>query len=176
MFARIVSALVASLRAIGRVLGRIATAPFRFVNGLIGDGDPAMPPAPAVSAEADDAPAPAQDLESVYEQVALQVMQWCVDSLVAAGPAPIPPRMPRSIAEWLRGLSREECIGIGSADRTAVSAHFRGYELIQGVRRVRPLDRAEWPPEPALESGPGEMFSDRAGEEIAPSSVGPAAP
>lgn len=173
MLVRIFAAIVAGLRAIGRVLGRVATAPFRLIDGLIGGGDPAVPPVPAVSDEIDDAPSPAQDIKSVYEQVALQVMQWCVDSLVSNTSAPIPPRMPRGIAEWLPGLSREECIELGSASRVVVSSHLRGYELIPSVRSVRPLDRAEWSLEPALEPGAGGLFSDHVGEEIAPSSVAP---
>jgi hypothetical protein len=101
------------------------------------------------------------------------VMQWCVASLVADGHSPIPPKMPRKIAEWLPGLTREECISLGCADRTAVSAHLRSYDLVRGVRSVRPLDRLEWPPETgfAPDQGSGGFLSFVADAGTAPCSA-----
>jgi hypothetical protein len=145
MLKQIFSAIASALMSVGRMLGRVVGLPFRVLDYIV--GGPPVPPMPETSMEADDVPGPAPDDRRHYEQVALAVMQWCIDSLVADGPAPIPPKMPRKIAAWLPGLTREECIFIGGADRNAVSAHIRSYELIRGVRSVRSLDRVDWPPE-----------------------------
>jgi hypothetical protein len=170
MLKAVFSAIMSALRAARRVLGRIAAMPIHMLDALFGGGSPAVPPMPEVSAEADDVPAPAQDHRRHYEQIALAVMQWCVDSLVADGPAPIPPKMPRKIAAWLPGLTREECISIGCADIMAVSAHIRSYELVRAVRSVRPLDRVEWPPESgfAPDHGCGGFLSALAAADTAP--------
>jgi hypothetical protein len=166
MLKAIFSAIAVSLKAVGRLFGRVAMWPFHQLDGLFGGGGLAVPPAPNVSAEVDDVPAaPALDYKLIYERLALDVMQWCADSLVADTQAPIPPKMPRSISAWLPGLTREECISLGCADRMAVSAHLRSYDLLPGVRSVRPLDRLEWPPEPgfAPDQGSGGFLSALAG-------------
>jgi hypothetical protein len=155
------------------VLG-IAMAPLRLVDRILGGGGPPVPPMPVESSEADDVPAaPAPDYKLIYEQLAIDVLQWCCDSLVAGGHAPIPSKMPRGISAWLPGLTREECVAIGSADRMAVSAHLCSYELVRGVRSVRPLDRVEWPPETefAPDQGSGRFLSFVAGAGTAPSSA-----
>jgi hypothetical protein len=161
MLKSVFSAIASALKAVGRVFRRVAVAPFRAIGGLFGVGGYDVPPAPEVSDEADDVPTPAPDYKVIYEQLALAVMQWCVDSLVAGDHAPIPPKMPRKVAAWLPGLTREECIAIGCADRMAVFAHLRSYDLVRGVRSVRPLDRLEWPPETgfAPDQGSGGFLS-----------------
>jgi len=161
MLKAVFSAIASVLKSFGRLFGRVAAAPFRMLDGMLGGGGPAVPPAPEASAEAEDVPAPAQDHKHLYEQIALAVMQWCLDSLVADHKMPIPPKMPRGISAWLPGLTRDECIVLASADRMAVSAHIRSHELVRGVRSVRPLDRLEWPPEPGLapDQGSGGFFS-----------------
>ena len=159
MLKQIFAAIIAGLRSIGRLLRGTAAMPFRMLDGVLGGGGPDVPQMPAVSAEDDDVPAPAEDHKHLYEQVALAVMQWCVDSLVTDGPAPIPRKMPRKIGEWLPGLTREECISLACADKMAVSAHVRSFELVSGVRSVRPLDRLEWPPELAPDQGSGGFRS-----------------
>jgi hypothetical protein len=161
MLKQIFSAVASALKAVGLLFGRVAAMPLRLFDGLLGGGGSAVPPMPEVSAEADDVPAPATDYKRLYEQIALAVMQWCVDSLVAGGHAPIPTKMPRKIAEWLKGLTREECIAIGCADRMAVSAHLRNYDMLRGVRSVRSLDHLEWPPETgfAPDHGSGGFLS-----------------
>lgn len=85
----------------------------------------------------------------MYEEIALSVMQWAVDSLAADSQAPMPSKMPRKLAAWLPGLSRDDLITLACSDRMAVSAHIRSHKLIPGVRSVRQLDRVEW----SLESG-----------------------
>lgn len=171
MLMRIVSAIVAGLKAVGRVLGRVAAAPFHMLGGLIGGGEPAAPPAPTVSDEADDMPAPSQDLKKAYEQLALAVMQWCVDSLAADEPAPTNSGMSRGVSNWLPGLTREECISLATADIAAIVAHLRSHEPVPGVRSVRPLDRIEWPPESAPWQDPGKLLSVYVDEDIEPSSA-----
>jgi hypothetical protein len=175
MLKQIFSAVASALKAVGRLFGRVAAMPLRMLDVLLGGGGPAEPPMTAVSSEADDVPPePAPDHKHLYEQIALAVMQWCLDSLVAGGQAPIPPKMPRKVAAWLPGLTRDECIALASANRMAVSAHVRSYELLRGVRSVRPLDRLEWPPEPgfAPDQGSGGFLSDLAdaGTETCPAS------
>jgi hypothetical protein len=174
MLKAIFSAISSALRAVCRLSGRVATWPARMLGGLFGGGGLAVPPAPETSAEVDDVPpAPAPDYKMIYEQTALAVMQWCVDSLVAGTPAPIPPKMPRGISAWLPGLTREECISLGCADRMAVSAHLRTFDLVRGVRSVRPLDCLEWPPEPrfAPDEGSGGFLSVLAAAGTATSAI-----
>jgi hypothetical protein len=174
MLKAIFSAISSALRAVCRLSGRVATWPARMLGGLFGGGGLAVPPAPETSAEVDDVPpAPAPDYKMIYEQTALAVMQWCVDSLVAGTPAPIPPKRPRGISAWLPGLTREECISLGCADRMAVSAHLRTFDLVRGVRSVRPLDCLEWPPEPrfAPDEGSGGFLSVLAAAGTATSAI-----
>jgi hypothetical protein len=161
MLKAVFSAIVSALKSVGRLFGRVAVAPFRMLDGLLGGVGPAVPAAPEVSAEADDVPPPPPDHKRLYEQIALAVMQWCLDSLVADHKVVIPSKMPRGIAAWLPGLARDECIALASADRMAVSAHIRSYSLMRGVRSVQPLDRLEWPPEPgfAPDQGSGGFLS-----------------
>ncbi|MBN9004896.1 MAG: hypothetical protein J0H40_05720 [Rhizobiales bacterium] len=149
MLKKIFSAIAAGLKAIGRLVGGVVTAPFRALDAVLGGGSD-VPPLPAATPETEDVPAPAktEDMTKVYAEVALAVMQWCVESLTADAPAPMPANMPRKIAAWLPGLTREECFALGCAELSAISAHIRSYELVRGVRSVRPLERAEWPPEP----------------------------
>jgi hypothetical protein len=179
MLKAIFSAIASALRGIGRLFGRVAVMPFRALDGLLGGGGLAVPLAPDVSAEVDDVPAvPALDYKLIYERLALNVMQWCCDSLVADTQAPIPPKMPRGISAWLPGLTRGECISLGCADKMAVSAHLRSYDLVSGVRSVRPLDRLEWPPEPgfAPDQGSGGFLSALAGAGTATWSAADPAP
>ncbi|MGM4916236.1 hypothetical protein [Tardiphaga sp. 813_E8_N1_3] len=161
MLKAVFSAIASALKSFGRMFGRIATAPFRMLDGVLGGGGPDVPPAPEVSAEADDVPRVAPDHKRLYEQLPLDVMQWCCDSLVAGEQASMPPKMPRSIAAWLNGLTRDECIALACADRISVSDHIRCYDLVAGVRSVQPLDRLEWPPEPGLapDQGSGGFLS-----------------
>ncbi len=171
MLARIISAIVAGLKAVGRVLGRVAAAPFHMLGGLIGGGEPAAPPPPTASDEADDMPPQPQDLKGAYEQIALAVMQWCVDSLAADEPAPTPSGMSRGVSNWLPGLTREECISLATADISAIVAHLRSHEPVPGVRSVRPLARIEWHPESAPWRDPGKLLSVLVDADTEPSSA-----
>lgn len=166
MLKQIFSAVASAMKAAGRLFGRVAALPFRALDSILGEGGTAVPPAPEVSPEADDVPPPATDYKHLYEQLALDVMQWCCDSLVAGGQVSMLPKMPRNISAWLPGLTHDECIALACADRMAVSSHLRSYELVRGVRSVRPLDRLEWSPEPGLAPDQGSsgflsVFADR---------------
>ncbi|MBN9007114.1 MAG: hypothetical protein J0H40_17070 [Rhizobiales bacterium] len=173
MLKKIFSAIVAGLKAIGRLVGGVVTAPFRALDAAFGGGSD-VPPLPAATPETEDVPAPSktEDLTKVYEQVALAVMQWCVESLTADAPASMPANMPRKIAEWLPRLTREECFALGCAEYAAVYAHIRSSELLTGVRSVRPLERVEWPPEPRPAPGTGGLISDPSDEASSTFEVG----
>jgi hypothetical protein len=103
MLRRIFAAIIAGLRSIGRMVGRAAAVPFRMFDQWFGGNGSDLSQVPEVSAEHDDVPAPAEDQRHLYEQAALAVMQWCVDSLAADAPAADPvedAEDDRGVAAW----------------------------------------------------------------------------
>ena len=155
---QILSAVVSALKSIGRFAGRIAIAPLRMLGGLVGGavgscGPLAVPPTIEDYAEGDVASAPpAPDMKAVGEQLASIVMEWAAHSIVHEQPVPLPPKLPRALAAWMPGLTRDEYFAIINADRSQVPMHLRALSLLPGVRSVRPLDPVKWQKEPMQSS------------------------
>lgn len=148
MFRKILTSIASAIRTALSFLGRAATAPFRFLGGLAGGGDAGIPPAPPDDEDMESTQmlAPTDDT-ALYERIAALIMRWCTESIIADRHLDMPPApaMPRSCAEWLCGLERNELIALGMATKTAVAEHIRGDALIAGVRAVQPLPKMEWP-------------------------------
>lgn len=155
MLRKILASIVTAVRTALSFLGRAATAPFRFLGGLAGDGAAGIPPAPVDDDDTESvySPTPGNDT-ALYERIAALVMRWCTESVIADRQLPMPPAptLPRSCAEWLCGLERDELIAIGMAAKTAVAEHIRGDTLIPGVRAVQPLPKNKWPRATPLEA------------------------
>lgn len=164
MLKQIISAIMRALRSVGRVAGRIASAPFVALGSMFGGGGGDMPMAPEVQPYAGDVdePATGSDMDVVYRELANCVMAWAAESIVAGQPVPLPPKMPRSISAWLIGITLDEAHAILNATESEVSAHLWSRVLINGVSSVRPLDAVVWPEEPQLaidEGSPGFLLS-----------------
>jgi hypothetical protein len=152
MLRSVITAVVSALRSLGRLVGRTTAAPFVALNSLIGGGGGvagAPIEIPEVAAPEVVVPSKAVDNTRLYEDIAIAVMTWCADSLIADTPAPVSTKLPLGVREWLPGLTRVECDAIIEADKTAVSAHLQRLFDLHGVRPVQPLrPLREWPPAP----------------------------
>jgi hypothetical protein len=155
MLRKILASIVTAVRAAFSFLGRVAAAPLRFLGGMAGSGGGSIPPAPedGEDLESVQTPAPPDDT-ALYERIAALVMRWCTESVIADRHLEMPPApaMPRSCAEWLIGLERDELIALGMATKAAVAEHIRGTALIDGVRAVQPLPKNKWPQATPLEA------------------------
>lgn len=153
MLRKFLASIVTAVRTALSFLGRAAIAPLRFLGGLAGGGDAGIAPAPVDDEDLESVQTPASpDNNALYERIAALVMRWCTESVIADRHLPMPPAMPRSCAEWLCGLERDELIAIGMATKTAVAEHIRGDTLIPGVRAVSPLPKNKWPRATPLEA------------------------
>ena len=150
MLKAIFRAIVNALRAVGRAAGRIVAAPFAALGSIFeGEGRDFTPPQ-VQEYDADEyEPSSGPDMDAVYRELANIVMTWAAVSIMDGKPAPLPPppKMPRALSEWLRGISLDEAHAIINATENEVFAHLRARELISGVRSVRPLEPAVWPAE-----------------------------
>jgi hypothetical protein len=149
----IVAAVLSAFKAVFSCARKVASLPFRVLNAILGGGsDIDIPPAHEVtSEESDEAPSPKTDWVKIYENLALLVMRWCVESVELGQPAPVPPKMPRGLSEWLPGLRESELVALVSSGRMGISAHIRSQELVPGVRSVRKLEAIKWPEKPRPE-------------------------
>lgn len=150
MFKSIMKAIGAALRATFSVLRNVISIPGRLVAGLLG-GSASPPPAgdsPLVT-NLKEQIAEEQASQTNYKRIAEAIWSWCIDALIAEGPVPVPPFLPRAVKEWLPGIMPEEAERLVSADKTAIEAHVRGLFPLPGVRPVQPLAAVEnWAPEP----------------------------
>lgn len=161
----IFSAIGAALRAAFLCLRAVISIPGRLLGSVFGG--------PMVGPPAGDSPA-VQDLAARvaeedakaadnWRRIADAMWHWCMDSLIADGPVAVPSWLPRSLKEWMPGLTAQEAEKLVSADKTALQSHVRGLFAVPGVRKVQKLDPvSEWPPEPAyVEPSPGwaSMFA-----------------
>jgi hypothetical protein len=153
MLKSIIAAVLTALKSVFSCARKLVPLPFRMFDAMLGGGsDIDIPPAPELpSEEGDEVRSPAPGWESIYQNLALSVMRWCVESVELGQPAPVPPKMPRGISEWLLGLREAELIALVSAGRIGISAHIRSQELVSGVRSVRKLEAAKWPEKPRPE-------------------------
>lgn len=146
----IVTAIISAFKAIGSFARRVAAAPFAALASAFGSGvDQSVVPtvSPPAADGDDDEPAPGPNLDVVYRELAIAARTWAANSILAGQPEPLPPRFPRAMQEWLRGITPDEAHAIINASEKQVFAHLRSSELIVGVRSVRPLEPAVWPEE-----------------------------
>jgi len=159
MLRLIVSSIRSALRSAFRFIGRAMSLPGQLLGGFVGVPDPGDMPEQAPPEDLSAGRNEPVDNSEVYEAVANLVRMWCADSLIDDRPAPLPPKLPRKILEWLPGLTRDECDAIIQVDNYSVSAHCQGLYDIAGVRPVGRLPAMqEWPPETEKEVSPD--FSD----------------
>jgi hypothetical protein len=153
MLQSIVAAVLAVLKSVFSCARKVVSLPFRVLNAILGGGsDIDIAPAPELAPEeSDEAPSPKLDWVKIYENLALSVMRWCVESVELGQPAPVPPKMPRGISEWLPGLREAELVALVSAGRIGISAHIRSQELVPGVRSMQRLAAIKWPEKPRPE-------------------------
>jgi hypothetical protein len=161
---RIFAFIGAMLRAAFSMLRRALALPGRVMGALL--GVPAFvadipPPAPPEDLEAAE---PSFDRQRLYDQTASMVLAWCADSVIGSRPAPLPPGLPIRVRNWLPGLTREECMCVVNADRSAISAHIRGICDIEGVRGLGPLPApGDWPAQPRKEPADADVTYTAAG-------------
>lgn len=149
MLRSILSAIRAALRGSFSFLWEAFCLPGRLFAGLLGgaaDGPPAGD-SPLVSDFKSEL-AERKSLADNHVKIARSVHAWAADSIIADKSAPVPAWLPRELKNWLPGLTRDEVETLISADNQAISAHVRKVYTLKGVRKVRSLEPAEWPPEP----------------------------
>jgi hypothetical protein len=153
MLKSIVAAVLSAFKAVFSFARKVGSLPLRMLDAILGGGsDIDIPPAPELPSDESDAfQSPKPDWEKIYENLALLVMRWCVESVELGQPAPVPTKLPRGISEWLPGLREPELIALASAGRIGISAHIRSQELVPGVRSVRRLEAIKWPEKPRPE-------------------------
>jgi hypothetical protein len=148
MLRSIIAAVVSALRLFGRLVRRVATAPFVMLDSMVGGGGAAPLEIPEVAPPEALVPKPV-DNARFYEDLANAVMSWCADSIIRDAPATVPSSLPLAVKNWLPGLTREECDAIIEADKAAVSVHLEGMFELPGVRPVQALTPLRaWPPAP----------------------------
>jgi hypothetical protein len=83
-------------------------------------------------------------LEAAVERekyrVAGVVGSWAKDTVRKRGRAAINCRISPEITAWLPGLCAEEIIKLAKASTFDIQIHIFGFERINGVRRVQPLE------------------------------------
>lgn len=145
----IISAIATALRATFTFLRALISVPGRLVAGLLGGS--VEPPPVGDSPLVRDLKAEfaeAETMRETCENIAAIVAAWCADCMVADRPlpAPKPPRVSRAVADWLPGLTREECAELVCAGKRGISRHIDGSRPLPGVRRVQRLtSMSAWP-------------------------------
>jgi hypothetical protein len=150
---KIISAIVSALRSMFIAVGRVATAPFKIIDRMLGGsaspwGIPEVQPAHVDDPSASSQPMSKIDWDIEYAKEANVVLAWAATSIIDDRPAelPTPPRCSRATREWLKGLTRDECEILLNSGEKSVSRHLRGRERIPGLRKVEPLDAVKWEP------------------------------
>lgn len=154
--------LSAVMRACFSFVRRLISLPGRLAGALL--GQTALPPpaedSPLV-ADLEEELAQANEQESNWKKVADAIWSWAAESLSANHPAAIPIGLPRSLKQWMVGLTVEEVEALLSADKVAIEAHARGLYTLSGLRRVQRLDPMEsWSPRPELIDPASEPSQD----------------
>jgi hypothetical protein len=140
-FTAIKEALISSFKTLGRVL----TAPIRFLFGGGGGGYPELDDEPeAVDEELGPDAALRERQQETAMNLARAVTRYAAASVVDDAPAMLPPELTPELKSWCRGLDRDECLALCEASREAVSAHIQRLFMIDGVRAVQPLPTVEW--------------------------------
>jgi len=174
MLRSILSAVGTALRSAFAVICQVLSIPGRLFAELLG-GSIEAPPEPGSSelvrslrAELDET---GERTRCNAEKIAAIVAAWCADSMLAGRPlpAPTPPRVSRAVANWLPGLSREECAEIVCAGKEAVCEHIAGTCAIKGVRPVQRLEAlSAWPTAAPVFAEPPGFLSISMGLQDAP--------
>lgn len=162
------AAIGTALRAAFSFLRSVISIPGRLVAGLLG-GTAEVPPAgdsPLVEELQAELSETAEVTRRNAEKIAAIVSAWCADSMIAGRPlpAPVPPRVTRAVANWVPGLTREECAELVCAGKDAVCEHIAGTCAIVGVRPVQRLDPlSAWAPaQLSFEPSPGFLATSLA--------------
>jgi hypothetical protein len=155
------AAIVGALRAIFSFARAVISVPGRLVAGLLG-GSATPPPAgdsPLVTDLKAELAEATENTKRICERIAAAIAAWCADSMIAGRPlpAPRPPQVSRAVANWLPGLTREECAELVCAGKQEVCDHISGVREIPGVRPVQSLVALDkWDPlAPLLSGTPG---------------------
>jgi hypothetical protein len=140
----IFAAIGTVLRAAFTLVRSLISISGRLVAGLLG-GSAAPPPAgdsPLVESLREEYQAQNEVSGKNTENIAAIVSAWCADSMIAGRPLPppLPPRVTRAVANWLPGLTREECAELVCAGEDVVCEHIAGICSIAGVRPVQRLE------------------------------------
>ncbi|UVO31452.1 hypothetical protein [Bradyrhizobium arachidis] len=150
------------MRACFSFVRRLISLPGRLAGALLGEA--ALPPpaedSPLVT-DLEEELAQAKEQESNWKKVADAIWSWAAESLSVNQPAAIPIGLPRSLKQWMVGLTAEEVEALLSADKVAIEAHARGLYTLPGLRRVQRLDPIEsWSPRPELMDPASEPFQE----------------
>jgi len=165
MLKAIFSVIGSALSGAFSFLRRAAAWPFRLFGGAFGGVMP--PPAPVEASpnvlELRAQIASNEELAEGAARIARVIAQWVMGSVIADEPvpAPQPPRVSRAVADWLPGLSRDECLNLTSVNPLQIADHIRGRELLDGVRPVQKLAPERWSPalpELAVPPAPGYLY------------------
>jgi len=149
MLKNILSAIGTALRGAVALVRGVLSIPGRLAGALLGGGGaPPTGDSPLVQDLARQVAKADAEAQHNYKRIADAIWHWCADSLIAAGPVAVPTWLPRSIKQWLAGLTPREAERLVSADKTAIQAHARGLYPLAGVRKVQRLEPATWAPEP----------------------------
>ena len=133
MVKTIISAIGTALRAVFVLARGALSIPGRLVGSLFGGGT-----APPVedTLEVQDlvaklAEADAEEQDN-WRKIADAIWRWCVDSLIADGPVAVPSMLPRSVREWLPGLTPQEAELL----RLLVEGHhYKTAAVVMGISR-----------------------------------------
>lgn len=148
----ILSALGAALRGVFAVAKGVVMFPFNLLSSVLGG--------PLVGPPAGDSPmvehlkekiraSHAETVAEAAERMAKIVSNWAMDCIIEDRivTPPGPPRVSRPVADWLPGLTRDECMALVGEQIPAISKHISGDTPIEGLRPVSRLCAEPWPPE-----------------------------
>lgn len=134
-------------RAIGAALRRvcgfvfdIGTWPLRLFGG--GGGRPSVePPRPPAKVPNLGARPAGQVVDHSLSQArdAKMLRAWVMSSLASGEHAFMPPSLPRSVKEWLPGLTAAQLEKLTACSNTQIADHIHGRKPVAGVPSVRAL-------------------------------------
>ncbi|GLH79755.1 hypothetical protein SSBR45G_46640 [Bradyrhizobium sp. SSBR45G] len=169
----ILAAIGAALRGAFAVIRDVVMLPVDLLSSMFGGplGPPPAGDSPLVAElKAKTRAAQGEAIPRAAEAMAKVVSNWSMDCIIDDRrlPVPTPPRVSRDVANWLQGLTSDECVLIAKAQINAISAHIAGTAHIDGLRAVQRLEAEPWEslaivpswgptlePQPVIASAPG---------------------
>lgn len=163
--------IAAVFRTAFSFLGSVAMTPFRVVGNVLerlvggGGGMPELPDLSELREPRAPAPDPKGDAYIAEHEAQMErgrlmanaLMGYCADSVVDDCPAELPNQLSPELKSWARGLSRDECVAIMSADERTVHAHIAGLFHMPDVRRVTSLPPATWGSKPPADDAANDL-------------------